>query len=86
MKINENEEFPHFERLYVCLAECKKGWKDGCRPLIGLDGCHVKGPHTGQLLVAVGIYADNAMYPIAYATVEAENSCTWKWFLHFSQR
>ena len=25
MKINENEEFPHFERLYVCLGACKKG-------------------------------------------------------------
>ena len=83
MQISESEEFSHFERLYVCLAACKTGWKEGCRPLIGLDGCYVKGPRTGQLLVAVGIDAENAIYPIAYAAVESENRATWKWFLKF---
>ena len=28
-----------FQRLYVCLAAIKTGFKEGCRPLIGLDGC-----------------------------------------------
>ena len=27
-----------FQRIYVCLEACKKGFKAGCRPLIGLDG------------------------------------------------
>lgn len=27
-----------FDRMYICLNACKKGFKVGCRPLIGLDG------------------------------------------------
>eukprot|EP00256_Glycine_max_P059465 XP_014627987.1 uncharacterized protein LOC102669074 [Glycine max] len=30
---------PQFQRLYICLASCKKGFVAGCRPFIGLDGC-----------------------------------------------
>ncbi|XP_062007943.1 uncharacterized protein LOC133724968 [Rosa rugosa] len=43
-------EVRRFHRMYVCLAACKKGWIEGCRPIIGLDGCHIKGHHPGQLL------------------------------------
>lgn len=25
-----------FERIYICLEPCKRGWKAGCRPLIGM--------------------------------------------------
>ncbi|CAB4309835.1 unnamed protein product [Prunus armeniaca] len=33
---------PLFERLYVCLDACKKDFLAGCRPIIGVDGCHLK--------------------------------------------
>ena len=33
---------PYFERLYICLEGCKKGFMAGCRPIIGLDACHLK--------------------------------------------
>lgn len=72
---------PIFQRMYVCFAALKKGFIQGCRPVVGLDGCHIKGPHPGQLLCAIGIDANNGMYPIAYAIVEIENRCTWTWFL-----
>ena len=26
-----------FKRMFVCLEAYKKGWKGGCRPIIGLD-------------------------------------------------
>ena len=26
---------PYFERLYICLEECKKGFLAGCKPFIG---------------------------------------------------
>ncbi|XP_062010481.1 uncharacterized protein LOC133726851 [Rosa rugosa] len=55
----------------------------GCRPIIGLDGCHLKGVHKGQLLSAVGIDGNNGMYPIAYAIVEQETRDSWTWFLTF---
>ena len=75
------EERKKFKRFYICFAPIKQGFKSGCRPLIGLDGCHLKGPYGGQLLTAVGSDANDAMYPLAWAVVEAENSDSWNWFL-----
>ncbi|XP_040368611.1 uncharacterized protein LOC121050997 [Rosa chinensis] len=57
-------EVRRFHRLYICLAACKKGWNEGCRPLIGLDGYHIKGQHPGQLLSAIGVDGNNGMFPI----------------------
>lgn len=69
-------------RLYICFGACKEGFLLGCRPLIGLDGCHLKGSQKGgQLLSAVGIDANNNMFPIAFSIVEGELKDTWKWFL-----
>ena len=72
---------PKFMRLYICLHALKKGWKEGCRRIIGLDGCFIKGYHTGKLLTAVGVDPNNQMYPIAYALVESECRDSWEWFL-----
>jgi len=70
-----------FDRLYICLAACKQGFKEGCRPLIGLDGCFLKGYYGGQLLSAVAMDGNNAFFVIAYAIVESESKDTWSWFL-----
>uniref|UniRef100_A0A2N9J841 CCHC-type domain-containing protein n=1 Tax=Fagus sylvatica TaxID=28930 RepID=A0A2N9J841_FAGSY len=72
---------PRFGRFYVCLDACKRGFLAGCRPFIGLDGCHLKGQYTGQLLTAIGKDANNGVYPIAYAVAEAELKESWEWFL-----
>ncbi|KAL6210333.1 hypothetical protein ACLB2K_015566 [Fragaria x ananassa] len=69
--------------MYICFQACKDGWMKGCRPLIGLDGCHIKRHHPGQLLTAIGIYANNGIFPIAYAMVERESEETWTWFLEY---
>lgn len=34
---------PVFQRMYVCLDGCKKGFLAGCRRVVGLDGCFLKG-------------------------------------------
>jgi len=68
----EVEGVQQFKRLYCCLGPLKDGFKKGCRPFIGVDGCFLKGPFPGQLLSAVGIDANNGMYPFAYAVVEKE--------------
>lgn len=72
---------PQFQRIYICLAACKRGFKAGCRPLIGLDGCFRKGYFGGQLLSAVGQDANNHIFVIAYAIVDVENKDNWLWFL-----
>ncbi|MBA0841176.1 hypothetical protein Goarm_003683, partial [Gossypium armourianum] len=35
------------------LGTMKRGWKEGCKLILGLDGCFLKGPFKGELLAAV---------------------------------
>ncbi|KAL8156231.1 hypothetical protein AgCh_001359 [Apium graveolens] len=58
-----------FMRFYVCLGPLKEAFSQHCRRIIGLDGCHLKGPYGGQFLAAVGVDANDGMYPIAWTIV-----------------
>ncbi|CAL2261164.1 unnamed protein product [Prunus armeniaca] len=62
-----------FLRMYVCFAGCRQEFLDGCRPIIGVDGCNVKGPYPGQILTADGVDDNNGSFPIAYEVVEIES-------------
>ena len=70
-----------FKRIYACFGALKRGLQLGYKPLIGLDGCHLKFHQYGILLVAIGIDPNNQMYPITYAVVEQEKKKSWAWFL-----
>ncbi|CAL2239768.1 unnamed protein product [Prunus armeniaca] len=59
------------------VGTCKNGFLDGCRPVVCLDGCHVKGPRPGQVLSAMGVDANNGMFPLTYAYVEIKSNSTW---------
>lgn len=77
-----NESDPNkFKRIYICYHALKEGWKLGCRPILGLDGCFLKTICGGQMLSAVGRDGNNQMYPVAYAVVESENADSWRWFI-----
>ncbi|CAL2228142.1 unnamed protein product [Prunus armeniaca] len=69
-----------FQRMYICLGVCKEGFKVGCRPIIGLYGCPLKSPYEGQLLLAIGLDANNMAWVIVYAQVEMETKDSWIWF------
>ena len=66
-----------FQRFYVCFDACKKGFKAGCRRVIGLDGCFLKGATNGELLCAIARDANNQMYLLAWAYVEPETYDSW---------
>lgn len=36
-----------FQSIYICLEACKRGFLVGCRQLLGLDGCFLKGSFGG---------------------------------------
>ncbi|XP_012842750.1 PREDICTED: uncharacterized protein LOC105962952 [Erythranthe guttata] len=72
---------PVFERMFFSLKGMRMGFLEGCRPLIGLDGCFLKTPHGGQLLCAVGRDGNDNLFPIALAVVPIENREMWTWFL-----
>ena len=52
----------------------------GCRPILRVDGAHLKAQFPGILLTTVG-KNENNIFPVAYAVVETDNEETWAWFL-----
>jgi len=70
-----------FQRIYICFDSLRRGFLAGCRPFISLDGCFLKGPFGGQLLVVIGRGGNKQMYPIAWVVVESEQMDSWSWFL-----
>ncbi|KAK4406225.1 hypothetical protein Sango_0629000 [Sesamum angolense] len=77
----ENYDPPVFDRMYFSLWVLKKGFLEGCRPIIGLDGCFLKTVYESQLLVVCGRDGNDNMFPIAMAVVQVENRDTWGWFV-----
>nr|GEU93878.1 transposase, mutator type [Tanacetum cinerariifolium] len=61
-----------FRRVYVCLGALKQGFRACGRESLRLDGCFMSGPCPGQILTEVRVDANNGIYPVAYAIVEAE--------------
>jgi len=72
---------PRFGSFYFCFDGCKKGFTNGCRPFVGVDGCHLKTKYGGQLLIAVGRDPNDQYFPLAFGIVETECRASWKWFM-----
>ncbi|CAN1120443.1 hypothetical protein LINPERHAP2_LOCUS198 [Linum perenne] len=75
------EDKVSFKRMYVGFSSLFKGFLDGCRPILGFDGCFLKGELPGKLLSAVGKDGNNQMFSLAWAVTEGENTSAWKWFV-----
>lgn len=71
----------YFHRFYIGFKALSDGWKLGCRRVIGLDGCFLKGQVKGELLTVIGRDANNQVYPIAWVVVDVENKPNWTWFI-----
>ncbi|KAL5779074.1 hypothetical protein ACOSQ2_009811 [Xanthoceras sorbifolium] len=67
--------------FFLSFEAQKLGFLQGCRPIIGLDGCHLKGRFPGVLLAAVGLDANNGVFPIAICIAEGETKDSWCWFM-----
>ncbi|TXG61099.1 hypothetical protein EZV62_012462 [Acer yangbiense] len=70
-----------FQRFFLSLQAQKDGYIFGCRPFIGLDGCHLKGKYPGVLLSAIAVDANSGVFPIAICICEGESKDSWGWFL-----
>ena len=53
-----------FDRFYVFLNACKRWFLDGCRRIIRVDGCFLKGVCKGAVLSMIGRDANNQIFPI----------------------
>ncbi|XP_022897469.1 uncharacterized protein LOC111411141 [Olea europaea var. sylvestris] len=68
---------------YFCLAfgASIRGYTQYLRPVIYVDGSHLKGPYKGTLLLAIAQYGNKQIYPLAWGIVDAETNKSWKWFM-----
>ncbi|XP_028098382.1 uncharacterized protein LOC114298077 [Camellia sinensis] len=75
-------QYPLFQKFFISFDAMKAGFINGCRPFIGVDGCHLKGPNGGVLISAVALDGNNGLFPLALAIVEGECKDNWFFFLH----
>lgn len=61
-----------FETIFICPSGQKHGFFSGCRSIILLGGCFLKGTYEGQLITAVGLDSNDCIYLILYAIVESK--------------
>ena len=79
IKCNRNvlSENPTFERIFVSFPAQKHGYLNGCRPFIGLDGCHLRGRYGGVLLCVVSLDANSSLFHIVVSICEGEILDSW---------
>ena len=77
---NENAK-SKFKRMYIRYNVQKVGFLGGYRPFVGLDGCHLKGRFSGQLLSATANDGNDNIFLVAMTMVKQENKDSWTWFL-----
>nr|XP_023915130.1 uncharacterized protein LOC112026669 [Quercus suber] len=77
---DENAQ-PKFKRIYIRYNAQKLGFLGGCKPIISLNGCHLKGRFGGQILSAIARDANDNIFLVAFAVVEQENKDSWVRFL-----
>ncbi|KAH9662521.1 SWIM-type domain-containing protein [Citrus sinensis] len=71
----------HFDRFILSFPALRDGFKAGCRPFIGIDDCHLKGPYKGVMLSAVALDANTGIFPVVVCVCSVESTSTWTWFL-----
>ncbi|XP_038904533.1 uncharacterized protein LOC120090912 [Benincasa hispida] len=76
----ELENDVHFKYMFMVLGPCIRGFSS-CRPVIIVDGSHLKGKYKGTMLVGISMDSNNQVYPLAYAIVNNETDRAWKWFM-----
>ena len=76
----DEETGPRFHRMFVCYSASAMGFIY-CRPVLGLDGTHLKAKYRGLLLGATAVDANGSLFPLASAVVGVENDENWIWFV-----
>ncbi|XP_070043004.1 uncharacterized protein [Nicotiana tomentosiformis] len=68
-----------FMYLYISLYAFINGF-DYCRPIIVVDGNHLKSAYTRTFVSASTLDGTGHILPLAYGVVDSENDAAWLWF------
>ncbi|KAH6771050.1 hypothetical protein C2S52_015853 [Perilla frutescens var. hirtella] len=70
-----------FQYMFLALGPCIRAFQEGSRPVVVIDGTHLKGRNKRILFVAVTKDGNEQILPIAIGLSPIENDDSWKWFL-----
>ncbi|KAK3228405.1 hypothetical protein Dsin_000286 [Dipteronia sinensis] len=70
-----------FLYFFMSLGASVIGFRRCMRPVIAVDGTHLKGRFGGTMFVATAQDGNKQVYPIAFGYGDSENNLSWEWFL-----
>lgn len=70
-----------FVTFYFCFGGLKKDFIISCKPIIGVDGCHLKTKYGRTFLIVVGRDSSDQYYPLTFGVCETKTNESWRWFL-----
>ncbi|GAV90427.1 hypothetical protein CFOL_v3_33836 [Cephalotus follicularis] len=65
-----------FPRVFWEFSTSIQGFKH-CGPVMNIDATHLYGKYHGTIMIAMEIYGNNKLLPLAFAIVEVENYSSW---------
>ncbi|XP_057788200.1 uncharacterized protein LOC131005315 [Salvia miltiorrhiza] len=77
----EVDDDGRFKHLFVALAASATPFMFSLRPVIVVDGTHLKGKNRGILFVAVTKDGNESLFPLAYGVGPKENDESWSYFM-----
>ncbi|KAK3218369.1 hypothetical protein Dsin_012339 [Dipteronia sinensis] len=70
-----------FLYFFMSLGASVRGFRRCMRPIIAVDGTHLKGRFRGTMFVATAQDGNEQVYPIAFGYDDSENNLSWELFL-----
>ncbi|XP_022880607.1 protein FAR1-RELATED SEQUENCE 4-like [Olea europaea var. sylvestris] len=77
----EVDSHNRFHYFFLAFGASVRGYMRYLRPVICVDGSHLKGLYKSTLLLATGQNANKQIYPLAWGIVDAETNRSWIWFM-----
>ncbi|XP_039134530.1 uncharacterized protein LOC120271908 [Dioscorea cayenensis subsp. rotundata] len=69
-----------FKCGFFCFRASLNGFKQGCRPMLFLDGTNLLGKYGGILLGATAKDGNEGFFHLVFAIVDNETDDNWTWF------
>nr|GEZ87753.1 hypothetical protein [Tanacetum cinerariifolium] len=77
----ETDDQDRFENFFLAVGDAIRIFVSHIRPLIIIDGAHLKGESLGTMYLAVAMDGNNQILPLAYGVGKSETFRSWDWFL-----
>ncbi|KAK2653517.1 hypothetical protein Ddye_013373 [Dipteronia dyeriana] len=78
LQCDEDGKFLYF---FMSIGASLRGFRTCMRPVIFVDGTHLKGRFRGTMFVAIAQDENERVYPIAFGYDDSENNLSWEWLL-----